>query len=163
MEVNGQLHASAALPPGTENLLPTEQEIECGPRASLDVQKTDPSCPCRESNQHSTAVQPVFGHLLTCQLQVPRGLLIFCRLQSHAQNQSELLLLVLLSRPLLLLPFLIAKCSSLISVRAGCCVLTCIIGSVTTEWLLRYWTRQVSHMTLPGFDSRHREVFPHIV
>jgi len=37
-------------------------------------------------------------------------------LQSHAQNQSELLLLVLVSRPLLLLllllPFFIAKCSS---------------------------------------------------
>jgi len=46
MEVNDQLHASAALPPGIENLLATEQKAGCGPRVGLDVlQKTDPLQP----------------------------------------------------------------------------------------------------------------------
>lgn len=132
MEVNGQLHASAALPPGIENLLATEQEAGCGPRAGLDVvQKTDSLLSLPGNEPTFDGCPAPFGHLLMCQPQVSHGLLIYCRLQSHVQNQSELLLLVLLSRPLLL-PFFIAKCSSRVPVTAVCCVRTCIIGSITT-------------------------------
>jgi hypothetical protein len=55
MEMSGQLHASAALPP----------EKHCiggwvGPRAGLDVMgKIKISCPYRESKLNSSVIQPI--------------------------------------------------------------------------------------------------------
>jgi hypothetical protein len=53
--VSGQLHASAALPPGIEPLVPS-----VGPRAVLDaVMKRKIPSPRRESNPRTPIVQPV--------------------------------------------------------------------------------------------------------
>jgi hypothetical protein len=61
MEVSGQLHAPAALPPGKELLIPIGWiRGWVGPRAVLDavVKRKIPS-PCRESNPRIPIVQPV--------------------------------------------------------------------------------------------------------
>jgi hypothetical protein len=54
MEVSGQLHAPAALPPGKE------QEDRVGPRAILDVvAKRKISSPLQESNPRTLIVQTI--------------------------------------------------------------------------------------------------------
>jgi hypothetical protein len=59
MEVSGQLHAPAALPPEKQPPVPIIRGW-VGPRAGLDVtEKIEISCPCRESNPDSWVVQPV--------------------------------------------------------------------------------------------------------
>jgi hypothetical protein len=60
MQVSGQRHASAALPPGKEPLVPIEEGGWVGPRAVLDtvVKRKIPS-PRRESNPRNPTVQPV--------------------------------------------------------------------------------------------------------
>jgi hypothetical protein len=59
MEVSGQLHASAALPPGKEPLVPIGMEVE-STRAFLDVvvRRIIP-IPRRESNTRTLIVQTV--------------------------------------------------------------------------------------------------------
>jgi hypothetical protein len=58
MEVSGQLHASATLPPGKEPLVPNWIGGWVGPRAVLDtvVERKIP-IPCRESNPRTPIVQ----------------------------------------------------------------------------------------------------------
>jgi hypothetical protein len=60
MEVSGQLHAPAALPPGKEALAPISIGGWVGPRAVLEavVKRKIPS-PRRESNPRTPIVQPV--------------------------------------------------------------------------------------------------------
>jgi hypothetical protein len=60
MEMNGQLHAPAALPPGKEHLIPIWTGGWVGPRAVLDtVVKRKISISHRESNLRTPIVQPV--------------------------------------------------------------------------------------------------------
>jgi hypothetical protein len=60
MEVSGQLHAPAALPPGKEPLVPIWIGGWVGPRAVPDavVKRKIPS-PCREPNPRTPIIQPV--------------------------------------------------------------------------------------------------------
>jgi hypothetical protein len=61
MEVSGQLHAPAALPPGTG--------VWVGPRASLNAaEKRQISCPCRESNPGRAA-----RSYTDCAIPAPKG------------------------------------------------------------------------------------------
>jgi hypothetical protein len=63
MEVSGQLHAPAALPPGKEPLVPIMIGVWVGPRAVLDmvVKRKIPS-PCWESNPRTPITHPVAQH-----------------------------------------------------------------------------------------------------
>jgi hypothetical protein len=60
MEVSGQLHAPAALPPGKEPLVPIWWEAGWAPRAVLDavVKRKIPN-PRRESKPRTPIIQPV--------------------------------------------------------------------------------------------------------
>jgi hypothetical protein len=53
MEVSGQLHAPAALPPGKRFPVPTVLGLDV-------VEKRKVSYPCRESNPDYSTIQPVF-------------------------------------------------------------------------------------------------------
>jgi hypothetical protein len=67
MEVSGQLHAPAALPPGIKTLVPIGQEV--GPTAILDaVVKRKISTPRRESNPN--ALYLISPKISTSQYQV---------------------------------------------------------------------------------------------
>jgi hypothetical protein len=58
MEMRGQLHGPAVLPPGKE--LPVSIGDWVGHKAGLDaVKKRKPYCFCRKSNLESSADQPV--------------------------------------------------------------------------------------------------------
>jgi hypothetical protein len=60
MEVSGQLHAPAALPPGKELLVPIGKEAGWAPRAVLDaVVRRKILSFCRESNPRTPIIQPV--------------------------------------------------------------------------------------------------------
>jgi len=65
MEVSGQLHAPAALPSRKEILVPTGQEADWGPRASLNagVREKIPSS-YRDSNPRSSSPQFTIVHKL---------------------------------------------------------------------------------------------------
>jgi hypothetical protein len=59
MEVDGELHVPAVLPPGKELPVPIEQEAGWAPRAGLSaVEKRKLSCPCRDLNPGSPAGSP---------------------------------------------------------------------------------------------------------
>jgi hypothetical protein len=70
MEMSGQLHSPAALPPGKEPLIPIRLEVGKGSIAGLDavVKRKIPS-PCRDSNH--PIIHPV-AQRCTTELSFPR-------------------------------------------------------------------------------------------
>jgi hypothetical protein len=59
LEVSGQLHATAALPPGKEPLVPIVYEVGWTSEPVWKIWRRENYCPYRDSNSDPSVVQPV--------------------------------------------------------------------------------------------------------
>jgi hypothetical protein len=59
LEVSGQLHAQAALPPGKEPSVPIGEEVRWTSEPVWTIWKRENSWPYRDSNSDLSVVQPV--------------------------------------------------------------------------------------------------------
>jgi hypothetical protein len=62
MEVSGQLHVPAALPPGKEPLVPTGQEVGWTPEPVWMIWRRGNSWPYQDLNSDPSVVQPIASH-----------------------------------------------------------------------------------------------------
>jgi hypothetical protein len=69
MEVSGQLHAPAALPPGKEPHLPVEQEAGWAPEPVWATWRSENDCFHRDSNSDRSVVQPEAISYTDCAIQ----------------------------------------------------------------------------------------------
>jgi hypothetical protein len=76
LEVNGQLHAPAALPPRKEPLVSIEYEVECTPVPVWTTWRREKSLPYRDSNSDPSVVQPVPSRYTDYAIPAPNFILL---------------------------------------------------------------------------------------
>jgi hypothetical protein len=59
MEVSGQPHGPATLPPGKESVVSIGDADKCGPEPVWTLWRWQIFSPCRESNLNSSTVEPI--------------------------------------------------------------------------------------------------------
>jgi hypothetical protein len=91
LEVSGQLHAPAALPPGKESPVPIGFEEGQAPEPVWMMWRGEKSCPYRESNSNPLAIQPVASRHTDCGILAHSELLIALLNKLQIDKQLELL------------------------------------------------------------------------